>query len=138
MNSNGLILLEFCSRNHFFVMGSMFQLPDRLKCTWQHARSKHWHQLDHVVANHTAKIGIEVVKVSLTADCFTDHRLVVCKCAFNLKKKKKGPKPPIKPSIIITHENINRLQGYLKENLPENQTTWENFKEILRCHLCFR
>ena len=33
MNSNGLSLLEFCSRNHFSVMGSMFQSPNRLKCT---------------------------------------------------------------------------------------------------------
>ena len=97
MNSNGLILLEFCSQNHFSVMGSIFQLPNRLKCTWQHPRSKHWHQLDHVIANEHVKPGITVVKANLTADCFTDHRLVICKCTFSLKRKKKGRKPPIKP-----------------------------------------
>ena len=88
MNSNGLILLEFCSQNHFSIMGSMFQLPNRLKCTWQHPRSKHWHQLDHVLANSNAKSGITIVIASLTADCYTDHRLVVCRCTVEKKKER--------------------------------------------------
>ena len=51
MNSNGLILLEFCTRFQLSIMGTMFQLKDSLKNTWQHLRSKHWHQLDHVLSN---------------------------------------------------------------------------------------
>ena len=89
MNSKGLILFEFCSQNHFSVMGSIFQLPNRLKCTWQHPRSKHWHQLDHVIANEHVKPGITVVKANLTADCFTDHRLSV-NARSHLKGKRRG------------------------------------------------
>ena len=132
MNSNGFILLEFCAQNHFSIMGSMFQLPNRLKCTWQHPRSKHWHQLDHIISNTITKSAINVAKASLTADCFTDHRLVVCKCTFPLKKKKKGQKPPIKPSITMTQEKIDRLQEYINENLPNCSNTWESFKETLQ------
>ena len=41
MNSNGLILLEFCTRFQLSFMGTMFQLKHSLKNTWQHLRSKH-------------------------------------------------------------------------------------------------
>ena len=89
-------------------------------------------QLDHVIANHSAKIGINFVKASFTADCFTDHRLVICKCSFNLQRKKKRSKPPFKPSITMTQESIHMLREYLNEKLPECQNTWESFKETLQ------
>lgn len=132
MNSSGLILLEFCTQNRFTVMGSKFQLRNQFKSTWQHPRSKHWHQLDHVIANKSAKLGINVVKANIIADCFTDHRLIVCTCSFSLKKKKKGEKPPVKPTITMTSEKIDLLQGYLNEKLPECSYTWESFKETLQ------
>ena len=68
INSNGLMLLEFCTQNHLTVMGSFFQLRAKLKSTWQHPRSKHWHQLDHVIANKSAKLAINVVKANIKAD----------------------------------------------------------------------
>ena len=54
MNSNGIMLLEFCTRFQLSIMGTMFQLKNRFKSTWQHLRSKHWHQLDHVIVNKEA------------------------------------------------------------------------------------
>ena len=88
MNSNGLMLLEFCSRHQLTIMGSMLQLKDSLKTTWQHLRSKHWHQIDHVLANETAMQYITVTKVNTKADCLTDHRLLICKCSFRILRKK--------------------------------------------------
>ena len=51
MNSNGLMLLDFCTRFQLSIMGTMFQLKNILKYTWQHLRSKHWQQIDHVLSN---------------------------------------------------------------------------------------
>ena len=51
MNANGIMLLEFFSRFQLCIMGTIFQLKNRLKSTWQHSRAKHWHQLDHMMAN---------------------------------------------------------------------------------------
>ena len=96
MNSNGLMLLEFCTRFQLSIMGTMFQLKNSLKNTWQHLRSKHWHQIDHVLSNQAARQYITVTKVNRAADCFTDHKLVVSKCLFSLKQKKKGTRPPKK------------------------------------------
>ena len=49
-------------------MGSFFQLRAQLKSTWQHPRSKHWHQLDNVIANKSATLAINVVKANIEAD----------------------------------------------------------------------
>ena len=132
MNSNGLMLLEFCTQNHLTVMGSFFQLRAQLKSTWQHPRSKHWHQLDHVIANKSAKLAINVVKANIEADCFTDHRLIVCKCSFSLKRKRKGEKPTVKPKIAMTPEKIDYLQCYLTDKLSVCPYTWESFKTTLK------
>ena len=91
MNSNGLMLLEFCTRFHLSIMGTMFQLKDCLKNTWQHQRSRH--QIDHVLADRKASQFINVTKINPIADCFTDHKLLTDKCCFVIKKRRK-PKLP--------------------------------------------
>ena len=132
MNSNGLMLLDFCTQNSLTIMGSMFQLRDSLKTTWQHPRSKHWHQLDHVLANNLARQRIDVTKANLLADCYTDHRLLVCKCSFSLRRKRKGKKPPVRPTIKVTQDKINQLQGYLEEHLTNSSHDWDDLKKCLQ------
>ena len=110
----------------------MLQMKNSLKVTWKHPRSKHWHQLDHVLANNVARQYINVVKVNPSADCFTDHRLLVCKCSFSLKRKRKGKKPPTKPSIKVTPEVLDRLHGYLNQHLTNLPQEWNDLKECLQ------
>ena len=114
MNSNGLMLLDFCTQNDFTVMGTVFQLPNKLKTSWQHLRSKHWHQIDHVLADPRTRSHISVTKTHLGADCFSDHKLVLCKCSFRLLRKSKGTKAPSRPKFSITPERILQLQHFLK------------------------
>ena len=87
MNSNGLILLEFCTRFQLSIMGRRFQLKDSLKNTWQHLRSKHWHQLDHVLSNKAAKSYVTLTKVNRAANCFNDHKLLISNAPFTPKLK---------------------------------------------------
>ena len=87
-NSNGLMLLEFFTHVQLSIMGTMFQLKNHLKNTWQHMRFKHWHQIDHVRADKQAAKFINVTKVNPTADCFTDHKLLTCRCLIVVRKKK--------------------------------------------------
>lgn len=131
MNSNGLMLLEFCTRYQLSVMGTMFQLKNCLKNTWQHPRSKHWHQIDHILANKNAKQYITVTKVNLTADCFTDHKLIVCKCKFTPKSRQKTTKPPKKLDTSINSERKEKLELFLNENLPNCNNNWEDLKNLL-------
>ncbi|XP_066915923.1 craniofacial development protein 2-like [Clytia hemisphaerica] len=79
MNSNGLMLLDFCTQNSFTVMGSVFQLSNKFKTSWQHLRSKHWHQIDHVLADPQTRPHISITQTYLDADCYSDHKLVIYK-----------------------------------------------------------
>ena len=132
MNSNGLMLLEFCSRYQLCVMGTMFQMKNSLKTTWQHPRSKHFHQIDHVLANTHAKQYINVTKIDPEADCLTDHKLLTSNCNFRIQHKKKGLKPPKKFDITLTSEKKQRLKLFLDEKLPDCRHDWEEFKVTLQ------
>lgn len=132
MNSNRLMLLEFCTRFQLSSMGTMFQQRNSLKNTWQHLRSKRWHQLDHVLANKQAKQYITVTKVNLTADCFTDHKLLVCKCQLYIRPKKKVVKPPKKLNTNMNGKRKEKLECFLNERLPECSDDWEDFKLLLQ------
>ena len=97
MNTNGPMLLEF-------ITGTIFQLNNHLKTTWTHARSRHWRQLDHILVNSKARVFVKITKASLTADCFTDHRLLICKCKISAVKKKGNSKPPKEFDTTMTKE----------------------------------
>ena len=113
-------------------MGSMFQLRNSLKVTWQHPRSKHWHQIDHVLVNYLARQYIDITKVNRLADCFTDHKLIVCKCSFSLKRNKKGKKPPSRPTVKVSPIMISYLKTYLEQHLTNPSHDWENLRECLQ------
>ena len=123
MNSNGLMLLEFCTRFQLSIMGTMFQLKNSLKNTWQQLRSKHWQQIDHVLSNQAARQCITVTKVNRAADCFTDYKLLVSKCLFFLKQKKKGTRPPKKLDTRLDDNKRNTPEQFLDDQLSSSQVS---------------
>ena len=88
MNSKGLMLLKFCTRFQLSIIGTMFQLKDCLTNIGQHLRSKHWHQLDHVLTNKSAKHYVTVTKVNREANCFTDYRLLILSVSSPLRARR--------------------------------------------------
>ena len=47
--ANGCMLLELCAGEGLIINNNQLQQKTRLKRTWQHWRSKHWHLLDYVL-----------------------------------------------------------------------------------------
>ena len=131
MNSNGLTLLEFCTRLHLSIMGTMFQLKAYLKNTWQHQRSRHWHQIDHVLADRKVRQFINVIKINPIADCFTDHKLLTAKCRFVVKKRRKT-KPPSSPDISLNAEKKEKLELFLEDKLLGCEKSWDDLKDVLQ------
>ena len=131
MNTNELMLLEFCTRFQLIITGTVFQLKNHLKTTWMHMRSRHWHQLDHILANSKARVFVKITKASLTADCFTDHRLLMCKCKISAVKKKGNLKPPKKLDTTMTKERKEILQRFFQEKLPDAEADWKQLKSVL-------
>ena len=88
-------------------------------------RSRHWHQLDHILVNSKARVFVKVTKASLTADCFTDHILLICKCQISAVKKKGNSKPPKKFDTTMIKERKETLQRFFQEKLPNAEADWK-------------
>lgn len=48
-NSNGEMLLAFCSEFQLVIINTVFKHKPHHLNTWMHPRSKHWHLLDYVI-----------------------------------------------------------------------------------------
>ena len=86
MNSNGQRLLELCANNHLCVTNTFFQSKRRHHVSWRHPRSGHWHQLDLVLARRRDLPSVLHTRSYHSADCDTDHILVVSKLKLTPKK----------------------------------------------------
>ena len=117
VNSNGLMLLAFCAKFQVSFMGTMFQQKNALKNTWQHLRSKHWHQIDHVLSNEAAKPYVTVTRINQAANYFTDHKLLLSKCLFFIKDKKRGTRPPKNLDRSSNDDKKALLELFLDEKL---------------------
>ncbi|XP_069181296.1 craniofacial development protein 2-like [Procambarus clarkii] len=79
MNENGQCLLEFCCRHDLCIIYSFFETIPQHKVSWRHPRSKHWHQLHLVLTGRNNLRNVKLTRSFQSADCDTDHSLVVCK-----------------------------------------------------------
>ena len=87
MNNNGQRLLEFCSDHQLCVTNTYFSCKPVHRVSWRHPRSAHWHQLDVVLARRSDLNSIQVTRSFHSADCDTDHTLVISKTKLELKKQ---------------------------------------------------
>jgi hypothetical protein len=79
MNENGQRLLQLCSRNNLVVTNTLFPGKQHRKVSWCHPRSKTWHQLDFVITRARHKEEVLNTRTYHSADCDSDHSLVVSK-----------------------------------------------------------
>ena len=75
-NENGVRLLNLCAEHDLIITNTMFQLPDKLKTSWMHPRSKHWHLIDYVITRKQDRQDVVITRALRGADCWTDHRLI--------------------------------------------------------------
>ena len=94
INENGQRLLEMCCSHSLCVTNTFFQCKEIHQVSWRHPRSLHWHQLDLVITRRAELASVLLTRSYHSADCDTDHSLVVSKVRILPKKlhhtKKKG------------------------------------------------
>lgn len=141
INENGQRLLEFCSFHGLCVTNSYFQTKPQHKVSWRHPRSKHWHQLDMILARRTSLKCVLLTRTYHSADCDTDHSLVCCKIKLQPKvfhHSKKEGKPRIDTTNMKLPHKVEEFAKAFKDALskehPHNSATekWDHLRESIQ------
>ena len=145
-NSNGELLLEFCSRNKLAITNTMFKHREVLKGTWQHPRSKHWHLIDYVITRQADRRAVLDTRVMRSADCSSDHRLVRSRIRLTYEKDKHRYQRPLtakrkklnvgslkNPTVLKRFQET--MDGTLSKLDMGEETTieekWSTFRDIV-------
>ena len=101
VNDNGHRLLELCTELKLVITNSFFRLNERQYVTWQHPRSRHWHQLDFVITRKEDLNSVKRTRAFHSADCGSDHALVISEVKFPKRGRapRRGPKPAPKVDV---------------------------------------
>ena len=68
-HDNGRLLLEFFTEFKLAITNTIFQQKDRLKTTWMHPLSKHWHLLHHVLVRQRDQKEFLLTRAMSCAEC---------------------------------------------------------------------
>ncbi|XP_074873341.1 uncharacterized protein LOC142024904 isoform X1 [Carettochelys insculpta] len=120
MNDNGQRLLELCTYHNLCITNTFFQTKPQHRVSWRHPRSKHWHQLDVVIARRNNLKNVLLTRSYHSADCNTDHSLVCSKLKLRPKKlycSKPAGRPCIDARKTANSEKAEKFRETLQENL---------------------
>ena len=70
-NSNGELLLNFCTWRHLCITNTYLSQPDKNYFTWMYPRSKHYHLLDYIITCKLDLADILPTKAMWGAECST-------------------------------------------------------------------
>ncbi|KAF7251590.1 Craniofacial development protein 2 [Varanus komodoensis] len=131
-----------CAAHDLIITNTIFRLPTRKKTSWMYPRSKHWHLIDYVIVRRKDRQDVRVTKTMPSADCWTDHRLIISKLSLHIKPKRRpqGNKTVMKKINVGKLRNPNAaaslaedLDNQLSElQLEENaEKDWKCFRDIV-------
>ena len=140
MNENGQRLLELCAFHDLCITNSFFRTKPQHKVSCRHPRSKHWHQLDLILARRAAIKNVLHTRSYHSADCDADHSLVCCKIRMQPKKfrRTKG-NPRIDVSKMSQPDLMEQFAQTFEKEFdalqPSDSATekWEALPDTMYC-----
>jgi len=143
-NSNGQMLLTFCSEHGLTVTNTLYQLQDIHKVTWMHPRSKRWHQIDFIITRQHDIRDVRITRAMRGADCWTDHTLLRSKLTFSTASARHTHmrrKDRIKKKLDVSKLSHPETKELLSRNLREQieklpaesnpEKAWGNFRRVM-------
>lgn len=115
-NENGLRLLNLCTQQKLSITSSWFQQKDKFKNTWQHPRTKLWHQIDHIIVRERDNAKVVRCRTMRGAQCETDHQLVRSTMQVKLRifhQKKKNDHRPFDTKLLKSEEIKSKFKSQL-------------------------
>ena len=79
-------LIEFCQENALVTANTLFQQHKRRLYTWTSPDGQHRNQIDQIICSQRWRNSTQSAKTRLGADCASDHKLLITKFRFKLKK----------------------------------------------------
>ena len=92
-NKTGQRLTEFCQENALAIANTLFQQHKRRLYTWTLPDGQYRNQIDYITLSQRWRSSIQSAKTRPGADCGSDHKLLIAKFRFKLKKVGKISRP---------------------------------------------
>ena len=86
-------LTEFCQENALAIANTLFQQHKRRLYTWTLPDGQYRNQIDYITLSQRWRSSIQSAKTRPGADCGSDHKLLIAKFRFKLKKVGKISRP---------------------------------------------
>ena len=142
LNENGQRLLEFCTWHGLCITNSYFQTNPWHKVSWQHPRTKIWHQLDYVITRKADLKNVTLTRTYHSADCDTDHSLVSAKMNILPRKMTGKRNTPGKPKLDIGktknkamadtyNKSLCTALGSIPEGPTSNEEKWNHIRNSI-------
>lgn len=134
LNSNGLMLLQFCTRFNLVVAGSFFPQKEAHRSTWFHPRSKHGHVLDHIITRRSDLKNFCKIRVMRGAECGTDHMMLRGKMKIRVRRKTRFGALRAAQRLDVTKLQDPNVCIAIKNHFNElnfENSTWDCLKKVI-------
>ena len=136
-NERGDLLEDFCVANELVVSNTTFQQHPRRLYTRTSPGDRVRNQIDYILIGIRWRTTILVTKTRPSADCGSDHQLLVAKLNIKLRQKKRRSVPLRYDTETIPQEYpvavTNRFAVLLRVSAPcmAPNELWEEVKEVV-------
>ncbi|GFS06245.1 endonuclease-reverse transcriptase [Elysia marginata] len=138
-NERGERLVEWAQRNEVIIGNTWFEQSPRRKWTWKSPGDGSRNQIDFILISKRFRNAPLISKTLSSADCYSDHVLLMGKIRVKLRKRKKT-KPNIRLNLDLLTSDTDLCQKYnLKvknkfeafEEINEVEELWQQLKRSI-------